>query len=61
MALREEFTRTGNRSGLARLKKALSLFRLPDADAVRQHVLDKDMPDFAADAVNAATKMLERY
>ena len=61
MALREEFTRTGNRSGLARLEKALALFRLPDADAVRQHVLDKDMPDFAADAVNAAKKMLERY
>lgn len=61
MALREEFTRTGNRSGLARLEKALSLFRLPDADAVRQHVLDKDMPDFAADAVNAAKKILDRY
>ena len=60
MALREEFTRTGNKAGMARLEKALSLFVLPDADELRRHVIDKDMPDMASDAVNAAKKILYR-
>ena len=60
MALREEFIRTGNKAGMARLEKALSLFVLPDADALRRHVIDRDMPDTASDAVNAAKKILDR-
>lgn len=60
MALREEFIRTGNKAGMARLEKALSLFVLPDADALRRQVIDRDMPDMASDAVNAAKKILDR-
>ena len=60
MALREEFIRTGNKAGMARLEKALSLFVLPDVDALRRHVIDRDMPDMASDAVNAARKILDR-
>lgn len=64
-ALRDEFSFTGNKKGLASLDKALSLFVMPDKDRIREITSDHDYSglsgeDPAADAIVSARRILDR-
>lgn len=65
-ALRDEFSSTGNKRGLASLDKALELFVMPDKDSIRAITSDRrysGIPDDdpAAEAIAAARRILDRF